>query len=170
MKNRILAATVASTMVVGLLSACGSNSTPAAQPVPADKNCTEVSKPADPHGLIGRDWPWMSACSVLSDVIPAVDQQRAEAVVFDARQRVVAAKMAISVLASQGNKESDPQAQQPYRSYIESVRGRLAFDLVDSRLALGGTPPAGFRLDYVRGGAIHSASPLWTGAGTGTGR
>lgn len=147
--NRILAA-AASTLAVGLLSACGHTSTPSAQSIPPDKNCTEVVRPADPHNLIGREWPWMSACSALSDVQPGVDKNRAEAIVFDARQHVVGAKMAISEMATDGNKEADPDAQAKYRSYIENLRGNLANDLMDSRLALGGTPPAGFRLDYTK--------------------
>ncbi|KRQ26390.1 hypothetical protein AOT83_19200 [Mycobacteroides sp. H001] len=88
-----------------------------------------------------------------------MDQQRAEAVVFDARQHVVAAKMAISMMATTGNKDSSPDAQAKYHSYIQDARGRLAGALVDSTLALKGTPPEGFSLDYVRGGTIHSASP-----------
>lgn len=163
MKNaRILAATAAA-LTVGLVSACGT-STPV-QPVAADSNCTEVAKPSDPHGLIGNEWPWMPSCDVLSDVTPGVDPQRAEAIVFDARQRVVAAKRNISVLAMVGNKESDPEALTEFHGRIENVRGRLADDLVDSTLALKGTPPEGFSLDYVRGGTIHSASPGLTGQG-----
>ncbi|MBN7561424.1 hypothetical protein [Mycobacteroides abscessus] len=161
-KNVILAAVAASTVAVGL-SACGHTSSPGAQPVPPDSNCAEVARPADPHGLIGREWPWMSACDVMSDVTPGVDQARADSIVYDARARVVAAKMQISMMATDGNKLTDPLAQQPYRAKIEDIRGRLASDLVDSSLALKGTPPAGFELGYVRGNDIHSASPAWTG-------
>lgn len=150
MKNRILAATVASTMVVGLLSACGSTSTPTARPIPPDKDCTEVAKPTDPHNLIGREWPWMSACGVMSDVTPGVDSQRAAEIVFDARQHVEAAKRNISVLATAGNKEADPDAQAKYRSYIENLRGNLADDLMRSRMALEGHAPEGFSLDYTK--------------------
>lgn len=161
MKNaRILAAVAASAAVVGL-SACGNTSTGSASPVPPDKGCAEVTKPNDPNNLIGREWPWMSDCSALDDVTPGVDRARAEAVVFDARQRVVAAKMAISVLASQGNKLNDPQAQQPYRAKIEDIRGRLAGELVDSRLALQGTPPEGFSLDYRNSPNPLSCADAW---------
>lgn len=145
-KNLILAAASAA-LTVGL-AACGHASTPEAQPIPADKNCAEVARPADPHGLIGNDWPWMSACGVMSDVQPGVDKERADSIVFDARQRVVAAKMAISVLSTMGNKETDPDALTEFHGRIENVRGRLADDLMASRLALQGTPPAGFSLDY----------------------
>lgn len=147
--NRILAAAASAAALVGL-TACGSTSTPSAAPIPPDKDCTEVSKPADPHNLIGREWPWMSACGLMSDVTPGVDSQRAAEIVFDARQHVEAAKRNISVLATAGNKEADPDAQAKYRSYIENLRGNLTNDLMDSRLALGGTPPAGFRLDYTK--------------------
>lgn len=147
MKNaRILAATAAA-LTVGLLSACGHASTPVAQPIPPDTDCTEVARPADPNGLIGREWPW-PACSALSDVTPAVDKDRAEEIVFDARQHVEAAKRNIAVLATVGNKETDPDALTEFHGRIENVRGRLADDLMNSRLALQGTPPEGFELDY----------------------
>lgn len=159
MKNaRILAA--ASTMMVGLMTACGT-STPSASPVPPEKNCAEVTKPSDPHNLIGTQWPWMSACSALDDVTPGVDPQRADDIVFDARQRVEAAKRGISMMSSAGNKLNDPEALGKYRSYIENLRGRLAFDLVDSRLALEGTPPAGFHLDYSKHPNPKSCADAW---------
>ncbi|WP_100485870.1 hypothetical protein [Mycobacteroides abscessus] len=164
---RILAATAAS-MVVGL-SAC-STSEPTAQPIAADQNCVEIAKPSDPHGLIGRDgWPF-PACSVLSDVTPGVGQARAVAVVYDARQRVAAAKRSIALLASQGNELADIVTDSTatvtqYRDRISDTRGRIADDLMNSRLALQGTPPAGFSLGYVKGEDVHSASPAWTGQG-----
>lgn len=147
MKNIRILAVAASAAVVGL-SACGT-STPTASPVPADKDCTEVARPSDPNGLIGTQWPWMSACSALDDVTPGVDQARAEEIVFDARERVSAAKRSISLWATLGNK-ADPQALAEYRSYIENVRGRLASELVDSHLALAGHAPEGFSLDFTR--------------------
>ncbi|RIS84039.1 hypothetical protein [Mycobacteroides abscessus] len=164
---RILAATAAS-MVVGL-SAC-STSEPTAQPIAADQNCVEIAKPSDPHGLIGRDgWPF-PACSVLSDVTPGVGQARAVAVVYDARQRVAAAKREISLLAAQGNQLADIETNSDatvadYRGRISDTRGRIAQDLMNSRLALQGTPPQGFALAYVKGETVHSASPIWTGGG-----
>lgn len=162
-KNLILAAT-ASTLAVGL-AACGSHSTLTASPVPADKDCTEVTRPSDPNGLIGRDgWPF-PACSALSDVQPGVDQARAAEIVYDARQRVVAAKREIVLLAAQGNQATDPQQATGFRDRIEDVRGRIADDLMRSSLALKGTPPQGFSLAYVRGETVHSASPAWTGGG-----
>lgn len=158
--NRILAAAASAAALVGL-TACGSTSTPSAAPIPPDKDCTEVSKPADPHGLIGRDWPWMSACDVLSDVTPGVDKNRAEAIVFDARQHVVGAKMAISEMATDGNKLNDPQAQQPYRFYIENLRGNLADDLMRSQMALEGHAPEGFSLDYRNSPNPLSCADAW---------
>ncbi|SHO82649.1 hypothetical protein [Mycobacteroides abscessus] len=142
-KNLILAA---STLAVVGLTACG-NDTPVAQPIPADKDCTELAKPNDPHNLIGNEWPW-AACDALSDVQPGVDQARAEAIVLDARQRVAAAKRNISTLATVGNRETDPVALTQFHDRIEDVRGRLADDLMASSLALKGTPPQGFRLAY----------------------
>ncbi|WP_211278473.1 hypothetical protein, partial [Mycobacteroides immunogenum] len=168
MKNIRILAVAASTAVVGL-SACGT-STPTASPVPADSNCVEVAKPSDPHGLIGRDgWPW-PACNALSDVTPGVDQKRAQEIVYDARARVFAAKRAISLLASQGNQlagiVTDSTATvADYRGRISDTRGRIAQDLMNSRLALRGTPPQGFALAYVKGETVHSASPIWTGGG-----
>lgn len=155
-KNLILAA--ASAAVVGL-TACGT-STPSASPIPADSNCTELAKPADPHGLIGNEWPW-PACSALSDVTPGVDQARAAEIVFDARQHVAAAKRNISVLATVGNKETDPEALTEFHGRIESVRGRLADDLMNSRLALQGTPPDGFSLDYSKTSNPKSCADAW---------
>lgn len=150
MKNiRILVAVATSTLTVGL-SACGSHtSAPEAQPIGADKDCTELAKPNDPRNLIGHEWPW-PACSALSDVKPQVDQQRAEAIVFDARQRVVAAKRNISVLATVGNKETDPEALTELHDRIEDVRGRLAADLMRSHAALEGHAPEGFTLAYAK--------------------
>lgn len=165
---RILALITVSAATVGL-AACGTD-TPVARPIGADKNCVEIARPADPHGLIPSDgWPF-PACSALSDVTPGVDQQRAEAVVYDARQRVSAAKRSISLLAAQGNQlasietNSDATVTQ-YRDRISDTRGRIAQDLMNSTLALKGTPPEGFSLGYVRGEDVHSASPLWNGQG-----
>ncbi|WP_100467618.1 hypothetical protein [Mycobacteroides abscessus] len=180
-KNLIVAAMAASALTVGL-SACGSSSAPAAQPIGADKDCTELAKPNDPRNLIGHEWPW-PACSALSDVKPQVDQQRAEAIVFDARQRVVAAKRNISVLATVGNKETDPEALTGFHDRIENVRGQLADDLMASHAALEGHAPEGFSLAYTRHSdegktcadamdfqacaseRPHSASPGLTGGG-----
>lgn len=156
-KNLMLAA--ASTLAVGL-SACGSASTPTASPIPADKDCAEITKPSDPRGLIGREWPW-PACSALDDVQPGVNQERAEAVVFDARQRVAAAKRNIAVLATVGNRENDPEALTEFHGRIENVRGRLADDLMASRLALQGTPPEGFSLDYRSSPNPLSCADAW---------
>lgn len=146
-KNLIVAASATLALSVGL-AACGT-STPAAQPIPPDKNCVEIAKPSDPHGLIGREWPW-PACSALSDVTPGVDESRAAAIVYDARQRVVAAKRNISVLATVGNKEADPETLTEFHDRIEDVRGRLADDLMASRAALEGHAPERFSLAYTR--------------------
>lgn len=180
-KNRILAALAASALSVGL-SACGHDGTPTASPIGADKNCTELARPADPHGLIGNEWPW-PACSALSDVTPGVGQRRAAEIVYDARQRVVAAKRNISVLATVGNKETDPEALTEFHSRIEDVRGQLADDLMASRAALEGHAPEGFSLAYTKHSdegktcadamdfqacaseRPHSASPGLTGGG-----
>lgn len=146
-KNLILAATAAS-MVVGL-SACGHDSTPTASPIGADKDCTELARPADPKGLVGHEWPW-PACDALSDVTPGVGQQRAAEIVYDARQRVVAAKRNISVLAVVGNRETDPEALAEFHSRIENVRGQLADDLMAAHAALEGHAPEGFSLVYTK--------------------
>lgn len=165
---RILALITVSAATVGL-AAC-STSEPAAQPVPPDKNCTELARPADPKGIIPSDgWPF-PACSALSDVQPGVDQARAAEIVYDARQRVTAAKRAISLLATQGNQLADIVTDSDatvagFRDRISDTRGRIADDLMNSRLALQGTPPKDFHLGYVRGEDIHSASPLWKGQG-----
>lgn len=159
MKNSRILAAASTMMAVGLMTACG-GSTPSASPIPPDKNCTELAKPSDPHGLIGNEWPW-PACSALDDVQPGVNQERAEAVVFDARQRVAAAKRNIAVLATVGNKETDPEALTEFHGRIENVRGRLASELVDSTLALKGTPPEGFALDYRNSPNPLSCADAW---------
>lgn len=160
MKNaRILAVAASAALTVGL-SACGT-STPVAQPIPPDTDCTEVSKPDDPNNLIGNDWPWMSACGVMSDVQPGVDKERADDIVYDARQRVVAAKRNISILATVGNRETDPEALTQFHDRIENVRGRLADDLMASSLALKGTPPQGFSLDYSKHPNPLSCADAW---------
>lgn len=147
-KNLILALAASTLAVVGLMTACGT-STPTAQPIPPDKDCTELAKPADPRGLIGNEWPWPS-CSALSDVTSGVDPQRAESIVFDARQHVEAAKRNIAILATVGNKETDPEALTKFHDRIQDVRGRLADDLMRSRMALEGHAPEGFELDYTK--------------------
>lgn len=176
MKKNIIAATAASLVAVGL-AACGHDSAPEAQPIGADKDCTELAKPADPKGLIGREWPW-PACDALSDVTPGVGQQRAAEIVYDARQRVVAAKRNIAILTVVGNKETDPEALAEFHSRIENVRGQLADDLMASHAALEGHAPEGFTLAYskhsnegktcsdaldfqacVSDARVHSASP-----------
>lgn len=156
MKNLILA-TASAALVVGL-AACGSTSTPSA--VPPDKDCAELSKPADPHNLIGPEWPW-PACNTLSDVTPGVDKDRAEAIVFDARQHVVEAKHHIALLVGTGNKETNPEERAQFRDRIQDVRGRLASQLVDSTLALQGTPPEGFALGYTKHHNPLSCSDAW---------
>jgi len=180
MKKNVILAAASAAAVVGLMSACGTN-THTAQPISPDKDCTELAKPNDPNNLIGNEWPW-PACDALSDVTPGVDQARAEAIVFDARQHVEAAKRSISLLATDGNKVADSEARDGYRAKIEDIRGRLADDLMRSHAALEGHAPEGFSLAYsTRPNPLscsdamdfqaciesskHSASPGVTGGG-----
>lgn len=157
--KHIIAATSAALVAVGL-TACGSTSTPVAQPIPPDKGCMEVARPDDPHNLIGNEWPW-PACSALSDVTPGVDKDRAQEIVFDARQHVLAARMAISLLSTMGNKENGEDAQDRFRFYIENLRGRLADDLMRSQMALEGHAPEGFSLDYRNSPNPLSCADAW---------
>lgn len=167
MKNLILAA-VAASMTVGL-AACGSHtSTPAAQSVPdvfpIERGCADVSRPADPHGLIGDNWLTDNACAVfnMNHPGPGVDADQAERIVYDARMRALAGKRDLTLLARQGNAQiSAPSGvETDFKSVIAQRRASLKAELDASSLALQGHAPQDYRIEYLKNSdGPHSASP-----------
>lgn len=165
MKNLILALTVMSAATVGL-TACGHTSTPAAQSVPdvfpIERGCADVSRPADPHGLIGDNWLTDDACAIFNMNRPGagVDAEQAAKIVYDARMRALAGKRDISLLARQGSAQiSTPSGlETDFKSAITERRAALKQELNASGLALQGRAPEGYSIAYLKGEA-HSASP-----------
>lgn len=153
-KNLILAATSAALVAVGL-AACGSHSTPGAQPFPAERACADIPKPSDPHGLIGDNWLKDNACAVFNMNRPGagVDGDQAEKIVYDARMKALMGKRDIAILARQGNAQiSTPSGlSTDFKSVITQRRASLKQELTDSGLALQGKAPEGFRISYLKG-------------------
>lgn len=163
---RILALTVMSAATVGL-AACGSHtSAPEAQPLPdvfpAEKQCQDIPRPSDPHGLLGNNWPKDDSCAIFNLNHPGagVTDGQAERIVYDARMKALMGKRDISMLARQGNAQMDNPAGviTDFKDAITERRAALKAELTDSGLALQGRAPEGFRIEYVKGGP-HSASP-----------
>ncbi|WP_078314936.1 hypothetical protein [Mycobacterium sp. D16Q16] len=164
MKKNIIAATAVLAMVG--LSACGHDSAPetqhGAQPFPREQQCADVSRPADPHGLIGNNWLNDNACAIFNMNRPGagVDPSQAEKIVYDARMRALAGKRDLALLVRQGNAQMDNPAGviTDFKGVISERRASLKAELTDSGLALQGKAPQGFRIEYLKGGA-PSASP-----------
>lgn len=171
-KNLILAATVASTLAVGL-SACGHSSAPESQPspdvFPAERACADIPRPSDPHGLIGDNWLTDNACAVFNMNRPGagVDADQAARIVYDARMKAFMGKRDIAMLARQGNAQiSTPSGvETDFKSVIATEYSDLTKELNASRDALAGHAPEGFRIDFVKGTDAPSASPAWKGQG-----
>lgn len=165
MKIRILAAIAASVVAVGL-AACGRHSTPTAQPgtqpFPREKQCQDVSSPADPHGLIGDNWPMDDSCLIFNMNRPGadVDSEQAEKIVYDARMKALMGKRDISLLARQGSAQiSTPSGvETDFKSAIAQRRESLRAELNASGLALQGKAPEGYSIEYLKDSA-PSASP-----------
>ncbi|SLG17074.1 hypothetical protein [Mycobacteroides abscessus] len=163
--TRILAA--AALVAVGL-SACGSHSTPAAQPspdvFPAERACADIPKPSDPHSLIGDNWLTDNACAVFNMNRPGegVDGDQAAKIVYDARMKAFMGKRDIALLVRQGNAQiSTPGGMSTdFKGAIAQRRAALKQELTDSGLALQGKAPEGFRIEYLKNAdGLHSASP-----------
>lgn len=161
---RILAATAA--MAVGLVSACGSTSTPSAapeaQPFPREQQCQDIPKPADPHNVIGSHWFNEDACSILNMNRPGagVDADQAEKIVYGARMRMLLGKRDIAMLAIAGSKQLDHPSGVT-TDFTDIIAQRYSFikdELNASRAALGGHAPEGFKVTIVKGD-VPSASP-----------
>ncbi|RIR09471.1 hypothetical protein [Mycobacteroides abscessus] len=167
MKNLILATTSAALVAVGL-SACGSHSTPEAEPLPdvfpVERACTDIPKPSDPHGLIGDNWLSDNACAVFNMNRPGegVDAEQAAKIVYDARMRALAGKRDLTLLARQGNAQiSAPSGvETDFKSVIAQRRASLKAELDASSLALQGHAPQDYRIEYLKNSdGPHSASP-----------
>lgn len=164
MKNLILAAVAASTLAVGL-SACGTASTPTAQPeaqpFPRESPCADIQRPADPHGLIGNNWVTDDACNIFNMNHPGecVDADQADAIVYDARMKLMFGKRDIAMLAVEANKQADHGVKTDFAGIIAARYSTVKGEVDAARAALDGHAPEGYRIDVVKGTSVHSASP-----------
>ncbi|MBN7329815.1 hypothetical protein [Mycobacteroides abscessus] len=166
MNSRILAAVAASAALAVGLSACGHTSTPSAspepQPFPREQQCQDISRPADPHNVIGNNWFNEDACSILNLNRPGqgVSQEQAEKIVYDARMRMLLGKRDIAMLAIAGSKQLDHPSgvKTDFASVIAQRYSTVKDEVNDSRAALGGHAPEGFKVTIVKGD-VPSASP-----------
>lgn len=158
-KNLIVAASATLALTVGL-SACGSHtSAPEAQPLPdvfpAEKQCQDIPRPADPHGLIGDNWLTDNACAIFNLNHPGagVDSAQGERIVYDARMKALMGKRDLALLARQGNAQiSAPSGvETDFKGAISERRAALKQELTASGLALQGKAPEGFRIEYLKG-------------------
>ncbi|MBN7467063.1 hypothetical protein ACM0AZ_12650 [Mycobacteroides abscessus subsp. massiliense] len=158
MKNLILALTVMSAATVGL-AACGSPSTPEAQPLPdvfpAERACADVPRPSDPHNLIGDNWLNDNPCAIFNLNHPGegVDAEQAARIVYDARMKALAGKRDIALLARQGSAQINTPSglQTDFKSVIAQRRASLKAELDASSLALQGRAPQGYSISYLKG-------------------
>ncbi|SIA10589.1 Uncharacterised protein [Mycobacteroides abscessus subsp. abscessus] len=158
MKNRILAVAASMALAVGL-SACGQASTPTAspeaQPFPREQQCQDISRPADPHNLIGDNWPKDDSCAIFNMNRPGagVSQEQAEKIVYDARMKMLLGKRDIAMLAIEGSKQLDHPSgvTTDFADIIAQRYSTIKDEVNDSRAALGGHAPEGFRIDFVKG-------------------
>ncbi|WP_235886895.1 MULTISPECIES: hypothetical protein [Mycobacteroides] len=176
MNARIIAASAVLVAAVGLMSACGSLSAPeaqpGAQPFPREQQCADVSRPADPHGLIGNNWPTDDSCAIFNMNRPGegVDADQAEHIVFDARMRALMGKRDIIFLVRQGTEQADNPngVTTDFKGAIAQRRASLKAEINASGLALQGKAPEGYSIEYVKNSDAsnshvddrpHSASP-----------
>ncbi|MBN7388563.1 putative lipoprotein [Mycobacteroides abscessus subsp. abscessus] len=165
MKNIRILAFAASTVTVGLLAACGTTSTPSvpdAQPFPREQQCADIQRPADPHNIIGNNWFKDDACDILNLNHPGagVDADQAEKIVYDARMKMLLGKRDIAMLAIEGSKQLDHPSgvKTDFASVIAQRYSTVKDEVNDSRAALGGYAPEGFKVTIVKGD-VPSASP-----------
>lgn len=159
-KSTILAAVAASAALTVGLAACGSTSTPSAapeaQPFPRERQCQDIQRPADPHGLIGDHWFKDDACSILNMNNPGagVDPDQAARIVYDARMKMLLGKRDIYMAAVEGNKQSENPSgvTTDFSGLIAQRYSTIKDEVNDSRDALGGHAPEGFHIDFVKGG------------------
>ncbi|MBN7315092.1 hypothetical protein [Mycobacteroides abscessus] len=164
--NRMLAATAASTLTVGLLAACGHTSTPSASPkpdpFPRESQCQDIQRPADPHNVIGDNWVADDACNILNLNRPGagVSQEQAEKIVYDARMRMFFGKRDIYMLAVEANKQAENPSgvTTDFAGIIAARHASITKEVNDARDALAGHAPEGYRILVLRGD-VPSASP-----------
>ncbi|AMT70561.1 putative lipoprotein [Mycobacteroides abscessus subsp. abscessus] len=165
MNSRILAAVAASALTVGL-TACGSTSTPTAspepQPFPREPQCQDISRPADPHNVIGSHWFKDDSCSILNmnRAGAGVDPDQAEKIVYDARMKMLFGKRDIAMLTIEANKQLDHPSgvTTDFAGVIAQRHASVTKEVNESREALGGRAPEGFKVTIVKGD-VPSASP-----------
>ncbi|RIS83894.1 hypothetical protein [Mycobacteroides abscessus] len=158
MKKNMVAASAALALTVGL-AACGHDSEPAAQPgsqpFPAEHACADLPRPADPHGLLGNNWPKDDSCAIFNMNRPGegVDAEQAARIVYDARMKALTGKRDLALLARQGNAQiSTPSGVvTDFKGAIAQRRAALKQELDASSLALQGRAPQGFRISYLKG-------------------
>lgn len=176
MKNLILAAVAASMLTVGL-SACGTSEPavqPGAQPFPREKQCQDIQRPNDPHGLIGDNWPKDDSCLIfnMNNPGPGVNADQAARIVFDARMRALMGKRDLVMLVQQGTKQANNPTgvETDFKSAIAQRREAIKAELTASGLALQGQAPQDYRIEYLKNADAsnshvddwnwtHSASP-----------
>ncbi|WP_078321239.1 hypothetical protein [Mycobacteroides chelonae] len=157
MKHIIIAATSVALVVAVGLSACGSHSTPTASPdpFPREQQCQDIQRPSDPHGLIGTHWFTDDACDILNlnRPGPGVDADQAEKIVYDARMKLLLGKRDIAMLAVEANKQAENPSgvTTDFADIIAQRYSTIKDEVNDSRAALGGHAPEGFRIDFVKG-------------------
>lgn len=156
MKNLILAAVAAGAAVVGL-TACGSNSAPAAQPdpFPRERQCADIQRPKnDPHGLIGTHWVTDDACNIFNVTRPGagVDADQAEKIVYDARMKLLMGKRDIyALVVFLANDQLDHGVTTDFAGLIAARHATITEELDASRAALAGHAPEGYRIDFLKG-------------------
>lgn len=166
-KNLILAAVAASTLAVGL-SACGTASTPTAQPeaqpeaqpFPRESPCADIQRPADPRGFIGNHWFTDDACNIFNVTRPGagVDADQADAIVYDARMKLMFGKRDIAMLAVEANKQADHGVKTDFAGIIAARYSTVKGEVDAARAALDGHAPEGYHLDFMKN-EVPSASP-----------
>lgn len=157
MKKNLMLALGVSLVAVGL-SACGSNSTPSAQPdqFPREQQCTDIQRPKnDPHGLIGSHWLNDDACNIFNMTRPGpgVDPDQAEKIVYNARMKLVMGKRDIySLVVFLANDQLDHPTgvTTDFAGLIAQRYSTITKELDASRAALAGHAPEGFRIDFVK--------------------
>lgn len=158
-KNLILAATAVSALTVGLLSACGTDSAPSAQPdlFPREQQCQDIKRPKnDPHNLIGSHWFTDDACNILNSNRPGagVDPEQADAIVYDARMKLMMGKRDVySLVVFLANKQAENPSgvNTDFAGVIAQRYSTIKDEMDASRAALAGHAPEGYRIDFLKG-------------------
>lgn len=158
MNSRILAATAASALMVGL-SACGHASSPEAQPdpFPREPQCQDIQRPKnDPHNLIGNNWFKDDACNIFNLNRPGagVDADQAAAIVYDARMKLMFGKRDIAqlvVFLANDQLDHPTGVTTDFAGLIAARHATITRELDESRDALAGHAPEGFRIDFLKG-------------------